>query len=235
MTITQILTASARKIGAVASGESLTPEELSDWLLALQSMLRGWSARGIVVNASVRENFTLTSGTALYTWGSGGTFNSARPNRVEGAEIRDSGGTSFDVAIIGEQQYRLTSVKSISGRPSSMFINFLYPLAYVYLYPTPDAAETLYVDSIKPFTETSSFSAVTDTISLPVYYEEPIIYNLAVRIAPEIGRAISAEVAAVASSSYDALCVLHARNKVEPISLDFPAGMGGGSYDINAG
>lgn len=235
MTVTQILTASARKIGAVASGETLTPEELSDWLLALQSMLRAWSARGIVVNASVRENFTLTAGTSLYTWGSGGTFNSARPNRIEGAEIRDSEGTSHQVDIIGEGVYRSISVKAAIGRPSKLFCNFLYPLAYVYTYPTANAAETIYIDSIKPFTETSSFTVVTDTIALPVYYEEPIIYNLAVRIAPEIGRAIPAEVAAVASSSFDALCNLNGRNRIEPVFLDIPAGVDRGSYDINEG
>lgn len=235
MTVTQLLTASARKIGAVASGESLTPEELSDWLGVLQSMLRSWSAKGVTVNASVKENFTLVAGTSLYTFGTGGTFNSARPNRIEGVEIRDSSGSSHFVDIISEGRYRSISSKASVGRPTVLFCNYLYPLAYVYTYPVADAAETIYIDSIKPFTEASSYSAVTDTISLPLNYEEPVIYNLAVRIAPEIGKAVSAEVAAIASTSYDGLISLNARNKVEPVFLDFPAGVGQGSYDINEG
>lgn len=235
MVVLDLLTNSARKIGAVASGEALTAAEAADWLSALQSMLRSWASKKVLVFAGTKESFALVPGTYQYTWGSGGTFATARPNRVEGAYVLDSGGVSHPVDIISEDRYRQLTLKATVGRPTGLFFHPLYPLAYVYLYPVPDAAETLYVDSIKPFTETSSFSATTDTLIMPLEYEEPIIYNLAVRIAPEIGRAVSAEVAAIATSSLENIVSLNASNQVSSIDITIPAGTSSGRYDINEG
>jgi hypothetical protein len=221
-------------LGLIAVGETPTADEMQDGLEGLQTMLRVWAAKRLLVFASVKESFTLVSGTASYTWGSGGTINTTRPHQILGAFVRDSSNIDHPVDVISEGRYRNITSKTTSGRPDRLFYHPLYPLAYIYLHPTPDTAETLWLDSMKPFTETSSFGALTDTISFPLNYEEPLVYGLAVRLAPEFGKAVSAEVAAIASSSYDSLITLNAANQVEPVRLSLPVGMQT-AYDINAG
>jgi hypothetical protein len=234
MIVSAVIKSSMRKLGLVASGETPTAEEYADGLEALQVMLRSWSAEKIIVHASTKESFTLTAGTYLYTWGAGGTFNSARPHQLTGAYILDSGGNSYPVELISEGKYRAITVKTSSDRPFALFLQPTFPLANVYLFPVPNAVESLYVDSWKPFTETSSFNAITDTLSFPVNYEEPMIFNLAVRFGSEFGKAVPAEVAAIASKSYDRLTNLNASQQVEPVSIIVPAGRAGGHYNIDS-
>lgn len=236
MLVSEVIYSSLRKLGLVASGESAETEELSDALTAFQVMLRSWAAEKILVYASVQESFSISAGTYLYTWGTGGTFNTARPNEVIGGYIRDSSSVDHPIDVVTEAKYRSVSVKSTVARPYMLYPHMRYPLAYMYFYPVPQDSETLYVTSFKPFTETSSFSSISDTLAFPVDYEEAMVYNLAVRIAPEYGKIVPAEVVAIASKSHDRLLVKHAADQVEPVVLTFPLGSGGGAgrYSINS-
>jgi hypothetical protein len=224
MLVSAILNASARKIGVIASGETLTAAEYADALIALQGMLRSWAAEKINVFATVSETHTLSSGTASYTWGTSGNINTARPNQIVSAFIRDSESVSHEVTIIGSGKYNSISDKTTTDRPVYLYPQFSYPLVTINLYPVPNTAETLVLESVKPFTETSSFSAIGDTLSMPVNYEEAIIYNMAIRLAPEFGVSAPAEVAAIARSSYDRLMTLNASNFVDTVNIDIPAG-----------
>jgi len=235
MLVSNLLSMSLRKIGALSSGETIETTRQAEALSALQTMLRAWGALGVNVYATVKDTFTLSSGTASYSWGSGGTFNSVRPTLIAGAYILDSSNVSHPVEIITEGQYRAISTKTISGRPYALFYHALYPLGYVYPYPVPDAAESLCIDSYKPFVETGSFGLTTDTLVFPEYYEEPIVYNLAIRLAPEYGKSVPAEVAAVAKTSYDNLIIANSVRRVEPVSIIVPGGdLYGAGYSINS-
>jgi hypothetical protein len=232
MLVSDLIKASMRKITAVASGEVPTTNEYADGLTALQSMLRSWAAEKIFVFASTKESFTLVSGTYQYTWGTGGTITTARPNQVIGAYVLE-GSTTHPVEVITEGKYRSITVKSSIGRPYALFFHPTYPLANVYLYPVPDTAESMYVDSFKPFTETSSFDAITSTLSFPSMYEEALIYNLAIRLASEFGKAVPAEVAVIASKSWDRISNVNAANQVEPIGVAIPLSSSRSGYNIN--
>jgi len=235
MLVSNLISASLRKIGALSSGETIETTRQAEALTALQSMLRSWGAVSSNVFATVKESHTLTAGTGVYTWGSGGDISTARPNQVTGAYILEGGTTTHPVDIITEGTYRGISGKTTTGLPYSLFFYPSYPLASIYLYPVPDSAYVLYLDSYKPFTETSSFALTTDTISFPSYYEEPIIYNLAVRLAPEYGRSVSSEVGAIAKSSLDALINANVSGRVEQIYIHVPASAPyGARYSINS-
>lgn len=235
MVVKTLLIASLRKIGAIASGETPDNEELQDALESLQVMLRAWATKRILVHASTQESFSLVSGTASYSWGSGGTITTARPHSVISAFVRDSGNTDHLVDIVSEGKYKAYSNKAVTGRPEAAFYLPSYPLGYLYMWPTPEDAEAVWITTLKPFTETSSFDSMFSSLAFPTDYEEPIIYNLAVRLAPEYGKSIPAEVAAIASSSYDNLVSFNSGNQVEPIYLSLPITTGRGRYDINSG
>jgi hypothetical protein len=234
MLVSSIINASLRKLGVVASGETPETQESADGLAALQSMLRSWSALRINTFASVKETFSTVAGTSYYTWGTGGTINTARPHQIIGAVIRDSAGVDHVVDLISEGKYRSISVKATDGRPYGLFFQPAYPLAGVYLYPTPNEAEVIYIDSFKAFTETSSFDSIASTLAFPSEYEEAIIYNLARRLASEFGKSMSSDDLKIAEDSKNIVDVLNASNQIEPVSIVVPAGYPGGiRYSIN--
>jgi hypothetical protein len=237
MIVSTLIKSAMRKVGVLSSGESPETAREAEALEALQVMLRSWAQKRILVFASVKESFILISGQSVYTWGTGGVITTTRPHQVIGAFVRDSNGTDNRVKIISEGEYRIITSKTASGRPECLFYHPLYPLGAIYLYPTPQDIETMWVDSLKPFTETSSFTFVTDEIDFPPNYLEPLIYNLALRLAPEYGVSLSAEAIKVATEGYDALVILNLSNQVESINinLQLPVGSNRGGYDINAG
>ncbi len=232
MLVSALIDSAAKKIGVLARGESLTTDENADCLLALQVMLRSWSADRISVFSSVHETYTLTADTASYTWGSGGTIDTLRPNKVIGASITESDVT-YPVEVISEGKYRMISSKTTSARPYSLFPLYGFPYITIYLYPVPSTSYVLNLESLKPFTEASSFTATTDTIQVPVFYEEAIIYNLAIRLAPEFGVTIPIEVAKIADESYTKLKSLNSSNSIETIKISIPADSAG-KYSINS-
>lgn len=234
MLVSDAIKAAMRKNGLIASGEAPTTNEYADGLSALQSMLRAWAAEKINVFASVNESFTLTASTASYSWGSGGTITTTRPHEIIGAYVLDSSNYSHPIDIISAGQYRIISAKTLESRPNKLWYDPSYPLSYVYLWPTPDSAETVYVDSFKPFTEASSFSAITDTLSFPPEYEEPIVYNLAIRICSEFGKEAAPTVAAIAVNSFNRIKTLNSSRQVESVRISIPASRVQGRYNINS-
>ncbi len=235
MLVQDLIKASYRKLAVYASGETPSADELNDGLSALQSMLRRWAAKKVLVYATVKESFTLVAGTYLYTYGTGGTFNSDRPFKIEGVYIQDAGGVSHEVDLIDESKYRALAVKTTLSRPYALFFHPNYPLANIYLYPVPDTAESIYFDVLKPFTEASSFTALSDTLQFPPNYEEALIYNLALRMSSEFGKVITAEVAGIAMDSYKEIIHVNSENQYESIELGIPVGSGiGKRYSINS-
>ena len=234
MIVSTLIKSAMRKAGVLSSGESPETTREAEALESLQIMLRSWASKRILVFASIKESFSLIATQSLYTWGIGGNITTTRPHQILGVFVRDSGGTDYSVEIISEGKYRDISSKTTAGRPEYLFYHPLYPLGAIYLYPTPQDAETMHLESLKPFTETSSFSAVSDTLAFPPNHEEALVYNLAVRIAPEYGVRMSAEAIAIAGNSYDALVILNASNQVEPVKLSLPVG-NRVTFNINTG
>lgn len=235
MTSQTLITAALRKLGMMKGGETPEVEDLTEGLSALQTMLRSWAAVHIAVFASVHESFTLTPSTATYTWGSGGTFNTLRPNQLISGYIKDTGGVSYPpLYLYDADEYRRISIKTTSGRPYGVWFDPQYTLAYITFYPVPDAADSFYAESLKPFPDASCTNTLTDTLVFPPEYEEPMIYNLAVRLAPEYGKTVPIEVASIAGSSFERLKILHAGNQVHHAIVIIPAGLAGGRYSINS-
>ena len=232
MTIQDLLKSSFRKLGIVASGEEPTPAELADALTDLNSMLKSWATMKINVNATVPEIFTITAGQNTYTWGATGNINTTRPSEIVNMFIRESQGIDTDVDPFSKGQYNSITTKDISGKPFRYYYNPMYPLGYLYLYPTPDISYELHIDSIKTLASITDYAA---ELNMPDDYLEVITYNLAVRIAPDYGKTIPQEIAAIASSSYDRMINLNAQNQLEPQRLDLPLQRQFYNYNIRQG
>ena len=224
MTVQDVIRASMRKLAVVASGETVPSAELIDGLQTLQTMLRSWAGKKINSYATVQESAILIPGQASYSWGSEASdIITTRPYEIVNAFLSD--GTNDNMLrAISKNQYDAINFKYGQGMPECYYYFPTYPDGTLCLYPAPDKGYTIYFNTIKPFDEIDSFDNLGATFSFPPPYEEAVIYNLAVRLAPEYGKPIVAEIAAVAQASYETIMNLNANSQVEPIFAMLPVG-----------
>lgn len=202
MTGRDVVSASLRLIGAMAPGESLAAQEATDGLSTLNRMLGSWSNESLLIHAIVRETpLTLTAGDGSYTLGASGDI-STRPQRIEKALIRDetsSPAIEREIRILSIDEWAAIPAKDTqSTYPTSLYDDGAYPQRTISLYPIPSATHKLVLFTLRALT---SISTLDTDVSLPPGYEEALIYNLALRLAPEYGRAVSDAVALVAGES----------------------------------
>jgi len=179
-----------RLIGAIASGESPSGAETLDALSVLNEMIASWSNENLIIFSAVREEFTLVAGTASYTIGASGTFNTTRPIGIEQAKIEDQSSTpnqEYGLQILNLDEWSSISAKDLSGYPTKIYIDPTNPLATVYLWPVPTVANKLVLYSRKPLT---SIATSGTTIDLPPGYAKALRYGLALELGPEYGKPI---------------------------------------------
>lgn len=183
MTARQLIEAALRTLG-VGATESPTNAELQTALEDFQIMLRSWSLENLMTYFIEEENFACSAGTAQYTIGSGGTFNTTRPVSIVGAFTRTTAGVDYPLEIVDEKQFREVAVKSDSGTPAWLWYNPEYPLGLINLYQTPNGADDLYLNTKKPLTEPTK---LTSNVQFDPAYDKAIRYGLAMELAPSYG------------------------------------------------
>lgn len=228
MTVEALIKSSLRALGKLGVGESLDTTLSADALTALNILLNEWSGGETGIYARAEENFSLTASQGSYTWGSGANFDSARPTRLKKAWIL-SGGTRSPVKLRTEDQMADISSPATEGQPRQLSIRNGYPSATVTLYPVPDSAYTLYLQSDKPLAQ---YAATTDQLNLPPEYEAALKWCLAVDLAPDYRAEVPATVAFRAREALDKLQALH--REITPLDTDVLHSNGGG-YRIDEG
>ena len=208
MTAADIIKRSLRIAQVISQGDdpSGTDQE-TDAFAVLNSMIASWSAERLMVPYLVTDSVTLTIGDGEYTYGTGGDINSARPNRIEQAYVRDSNNNDFPVEIVHVSKYNDVGIKTTQGRPYYLYYIAEYPLAKIKLIYVPDAAETLFLDSWKPLTQ---IATVATTINLPGEYQRALEYSLAVNIAPEYAQELPQSVYTLANQTMRTIKSLNA-------------------------
>ena len=162
----------------LGENESASARQASDGLVYLNDLIQSLDNEGLTIYATTTDSFTLT-GAASYTFGTGGTFNSARPLTVESAYMTISGNDYSPITIINQDQYNAIVDKTSTGSvPTCIFVSYEYPLAKVYVYPVPSSG-TLNVVTTKPLTEPATSAT---SLSMPSGYERMLRLNLAVEM-----------------------------------------------------
>jgi hypothetical protein len=216
-TASSMILRALRLIGEKPVGGSLTSAEQTVYLADLNTMLESWSIDRLNCYQILQESFSLTTSDGQYTIGSSAHFNPTRPIRIINAFVRDSSGFDFPIDIINKEAYNGIVEKTTDGTyPEYLYYDSAYSsgLATIYLYPEPSAGLTLYIDSWK---QLKSFSAITDTVSLPPGYQRAIEFNFAIEVAGGF-RPVPAEVAKIARDSKSAIMRVNLPDAV--MSLD---------------
>lgn len=205
MTALDIIKGALEDLGVVAVEEPLSNADAQTGLSALNSMINHWSVRRLMVYALIKESFTLTIGTNSYTIGAGGVFNTARPNKIAGAFVRNSNGNDYPLDVLMTQDaYNSIGTKTTQGLPDSLYYDPQYPLGVIYLSYAPDQAYTLFLESLKSYADIGAITASVDA-TFPPEYREALRSNLAIRLAPKYGVLVPQTVMMIAGESLDAL------------------------------
>jgi hypothetical protein len=227
----EMISAGLRLIGALAPGESPTASEATDGLATLNRMLDSLSNEGLVIHAVTSESpLTLTAGDGSVTLGASGDITT-RPLQIKKAIIRD-GSTDYPVRLLTLEEYAAIPDKSLqSTHPSALYDDGGHPQRTLTLWPVPSAAHSLVLFTERALTQIATLDT---SVSLPPGYDEMLTYNLAIRLSPEYGRPVPAEVALIASESKANI----KRTNHRPALLECDPsliGIGGSSFDINTG
>ena len=141
-------------------GETITGKESSSARRSLNLMLKEWSNRSIQLWSVSESTQTLTSGTANYTLNS---YTIDVEEAVISVTNADGTRTDFEMERISRDDYLRIPDKSNSGRPSQYFVDKqLTPI--IYLYPTPDDADTFRYKERKALED---ITAATESVDIP--------------------------------------------------------------------
>ena len=178
-----MITRALRIIGAIGQGATPATAQLTEALEALQAMLGQWRNERLLVYAITQVTHTPT-GAASYTIGpSGADITATRPVRIEDAFHNDG---TYDRPLEVLQlrgEYDRIPDKATQGLPAYVYYLPAMSNGTVYVYPCANSGTLkLNVWTVLPDT-----IALSDTLALPPGYEEAIVQNLVMAIAPEYG------------------------------------------------
>ena len=193
-----IIESALRKIGQLGDWETMSTSDvryinarrvLNTMLKALQAKgMQLWKISDLVIPFSALSTGATTVGLA----GSGSSVTvPAQPLKLQTAVRRDTSVTpniETEVNIISYNEYMLMPEKAQIGAPTQVAFVPKRILSEVYVYNAPDsywvANGSLVLRCQFPFDD---MTATTQDIDFPAYWNEAVIYSLAVRLAPEYG------------------------------------------------
>lgn len=217
-------------IGAISTGETPSADELVDALATLNDMVDSWSTEGLTIFNKTRETFPIVGGTASYTIGTGGTFNTSRPQRIEHAAIYDVTNAipyeSLLELITSDQWAQLPTKLVSSSLPTKLYNDDAYPLATLSLWPVPAVSKQIIITSWKPMANLSNANASVD---LPPGYTKALRYNLAIELCAEYGKSASSEVIQGAMEGKENI----KRMNCKPVYLSVDEAIMGGKKSFN--
>lgn len=244
-TTAQLLIASAFEVlGSVYQpGETLTPADAQRGLRWLNLLVNTWTTQTLTVSATERQIFNLVAGRVDYTIGPGGDFAlPSRPTRdaLTGVGLLLNGAlgvpqpVEISRTLLTDDAYQAISIKDL---PNALFTAIRYNASYalgqgvVTLWPVPSTADhqiVLYLDA--PLRE---FATLTTQYYLPEGCAEALIYNLATRLAPGNGVAVTPELAEMARTGLGDFKRSNA--ELSELPSDYPTDPTHGGYNINTG
>lgn len=232
MTPQDLINAALQDAGIVGQGQTPSSEVNNSAFNRLNMMISQWSVKRWLVYQLVTTDL-LSTGAVSYTIGTGGDFNTSRPDKLESAYFRlltqsSTNEVDYPLDIIAAREdYNKISLKNLVSFPSSVYYQPEYPLGRLFFNPIP--AASLYRLFVTSKLVLSRFTSLTETINLPPVYEAALHYNLVVRLAASYRKPVNEVAVALAK---DALNTIRMANPGVP-DLDMPTFFqGNGGYNI---
>lgn len=200
--VSTMILRSMRMIGEKARGATLDSNEAVECLAEFNTFLEACGLERLLCYQITQDSLALTASTNSYTIGANGVFAVARPVKiVDPCFARDASGFDTPVKIIGPDAYGKIVAKAAGYTvPTHLMYDGGFSATStgtVYLYPSPSANVTLYINSWK---QLPAVSTLSHNVSLPPGYQLMIESNFAIHLAAGL-TPISAELMKIAKES----------------------------------
>jgi len=237
MLLSKTIDGALRLLGVLAAGEEASPTEHEDALDRLNGMIDGFNIQNFTVSHLQEKVYSPPSigWTSKVTIGTdiNNTFVEVAPMSVQAAFFRDIAGVDFKMTPIGINEWADMVWKNIVAPPLKYYENYYGHNLALQFDTVPYANYTLhlicklpYVGNYKP----------TDNIDWDYGFEEMLRYQLAVRLAPEYGMQLRADIAAAAQNLMQNIKRRNADNKTLIVDDGLQQGTRRyGYYDIISG
>lgn len=217
-TARDLIKGALRKIAVLGTGASLNPNEAQDGLSALNQMIASWSVEGNLVFTQQFETFPIVNGQASYTVGVGGDFDTERVFRVSSVYVTQST-QDYILTRYNKDEYARIVDKDTQSIPTIFYYDANYPLSNLKLYPVPVGVVSI---TLVDENALSGFDSLDTVFAMPPEYEEALIYNLAIRLAPEYERTVLPDVATIAAKSKRIVESQNSRNNTPASTIQVP-------------
>jgi len=169
-------------------------------------MLDAWNTDRLNIFTVGQGTYALTGAVQKYAIGptAGAPFNVNRPVLIQSAAIVVPGTTIRErMDIYTSARWAAIKELGLTGvLPDKLYCDYAAPNANLYVHPIPSGTPTIEIYS---WSALAAFVTLQDLIAFPPGYIEAIIYNLAIKLAPEYGQQADQLVIVTAQSSKQAM------------------------------
>lgn len=197
MTAIELIKAAMRQCRVIVAGGSLTAQETTDAMEALNILLKSYSTKGLKLWS--HKEFTLTPVASVGTYTFGDSTYSMPESAIDVVAVNvkslTSPYTEFGLEKYSRQEWRDIPTKAQTGDPSCFYfdpnVNVRSDATANYhgavvVWPVPNAAfvaaSTLQLHYVEPIAD---ITLSTDYIEIPASWYRAIKWNLALEMAPE--------------------------------------------------
>lgn len=231
-----LITASLKRLGVLSGIEVPTADLAADALDRLNALLEQWGTESLVVWAQMSAMISpLVSGKAFYTIGDAPSptpiadLVRPRPPWLDGAWLVLAGTPNYEAPLemLSDDDWQSERVKGLTGTfPTAAYFQTSYPLAELWVWPIYTAGNALGIKLWLPTPITQPITLDTE-ITMPPGYRRALRDELAIELAPELGREPSPTLRHIATEAKAQL----KRVNLKPDVLKMPAALLHGAYD----
>jgi hypothetical protein len=220
-----IINDALKELGVLAENDTPSASMSNDALRALNRLMEKFSNDQSFAYYPNQYQWGLT-GESSFTIGQTGQLVADRPIKIETATV-DRQGVSYPVSVIDNQKWDAIAFKgTVGGLPSAIFYEGTFPNGTVHVFPLASGC-TL---NMRVINTVARFPSLGTELAMPPGYEEALIKNLAVNIAPQYPSGALSQLTIQAARS--SLEYINRTNNVIPTMTIDPAisGRSGGSF-----
>jgi hypothetical protein len=187
LTRDQYISAAMRKLSVLAKGQTPDTEDLTNGTLAFNALIAEFRSLGMPLWARNTYTFSPTLNNISYNIGVGQTLNTPYPINILQAYRLDSGQTThIPIDVVSDYNFNVFPSSS-GGMPIQLTYQPKVNTGVIKLWPTPDASAVSSTITIIYQRPTEYVASASDTLDVPEEWTNALIYQMAVRLAPEWG------------------------------------------------
>lgn len=181
-TANRIIRMALARLGVVAPGEPVKPNDAADCLIELNAMLDAWRVDSLFAVSTSTITGALPGNTQTRTIGpTGQIVATPRPIRLEDGCFYTYQGLDYPLQVVTEAEFNGIQLKNVGGLgPTVVFYDPSFPVGTLKFYPLSSSGVDL---SLVVLQQLAAFADLTTNYNLPPGYELCIALSLADSVA----------------------------------------------------